>query len=205
ALLINDKYNFNTELKVISMENWRREYWFENTGLEWVNPSPNMPTPKTAIIYPGTALIEGTNISEGRGTTRPFELIGAPWIKAKELAKQLNMQGLSGVTFRPAYFKPYSSKYAGKICRGIQVHITDKNEFRAFEVGVHILSAIKKLYPNNFEWIKIKDKYFIDQLAGTDKLRKMIDGNEDPWNITFELEKDLEKFAIEREKFIIYT
>lgn len=209
ALLLNDKYALNAKLQVISMENWKRDYWFEDTNLIWIPTSPNIPTPETAIIYVGTALIEGTNISEGRGTSNPFKVIGAPWIKARKLAEELNRQSLSGVKFRPTYFIPYTSKHKNQVCGGIQVHITDKEDLRPFEIGIHILSTIKKMYPDKFEWIKHvrneEEKYFIDLLAGTDKLRKMIDENEDPWQILYELEKDLDRYVIEREKYLIYT
>ncbi len=204
ANLMNEEHGLGAEVRVISMEGWKREYLFEDTGLQWVPPSPGMPTPKTALIYPGTALLEGTSISEGRGTALPFQLIGAPWINGRILAKHLNRQGLMGVLFRPAYFKPFKSKYAGELCRGVQIHVTNESDFRAFEVGVHILSAIKKLYPDKFEWLMINGKYYIDLLAGTDKLRQMIDEDEDPWNIVFELEKELEEFALKRERYLIY-
>lgn len=209
ALLLNEKYSLKAPLNIISMENWKRDYWFEDTNLIWIPTSPNMPTPETVIIYVGTALIEGTNISEGRGTPNPFKVIGAPWIKAKKLAEELNREGLSGVKFRPTYFIPYTSKHKNQVCGGIQIHIADKEELRPFEVGIHILSTIKKMYPNKFEWLKRvrngEEKYFIDHLAGTDKLRKMIDGEEDPWQILDELERDLDRYVIEREKYLIYT
>ena len=209
ALLLNEKYSLKAPLNIVSMENWKRDYWFEDTNLIWIPTSPNMPTPETAIIYVGTALIEGTNISEGRGTPNPFKVIGAPWIKAKKLAEELNREGLSGVKFRPTYFIPYTSKHKNQVCGGIQIHITDKEELRPFEVGIHILSTIKKMYPNKFEWLKRvrngEEKYFIEHLAGTDKLRKMIDEEEDPWQILDELERDLDRYVIEREKYLIYT
>jgi len=204
ALLINDKYNLKADLQVVTMKNWKRDYWFSDTGLIWIPPSPNMPTPETATVYPGTTLLEGTNISEGRGTTKPFELVGAPWIKARKLAEKLNASGISGVIFRPAYFKPSTSKYAGELCGGVQVHVTDKEEFRAFEAGVHIICAVKDLYPDKLRWIKRAGVYFIDQLAGTNKLREMVDSGADPWEIIDELERDLDNFVIEREKYLVY-
>jgi len=204
ALLLNDKYNLKADLQVVTMKNWKRDYWFKDTGLPWILPSPNMPTPETALVYPGTALLEGTNISEGRGTTKPFELIGAPWIKASKLAKELNARGLAGVMFRPAYFRPSTSKYAGELCGGVQVHVVDREEFRAFEVGVHIICAIRNLYEDKLRWIRRGPIYFIDQLAGTNKLREMVDSGVDAWEIVDKLERELDKYVIEREKYLLY-
>lgn len=205
ALLLNEKYGLKAQLQVVSMENWRRDHWFEDTNLVWIPTSPNMPTPQTSIIYVGTALMEGTNISEGRGTANPFKVIGAPWIKAKKLAETMNRTGLSGVKFRPTHFIPCTSKYKNQPCSGVQIHITDKDDLRSFEVGIHILSTIRSMYPEKFEWLRRGEKYFIDLLAGTHKLRKMMDEGEDPWQILDELERDLDRYVIERERYLIYT
>ena len=126
--------------------------WFDDTGLPWVMPSPNMPTLATATVYPGMCLLEGTNISEGRGTTRPFELFGAPFIDAESFAGELNQLQLPGAYFRAAWFQPTFQKFAGELCGGAQIHVLDRNAYRAFQTGVEIIRSIRKLYPEAFAW-----------------------------------------------------
>lgn len=140
------------DLRVLPMEGWRREMWFDNTGLPWVMPSPNMPTLDTAIVYPGMCLLEATNISEARGTTRPFELFGAPWIDAEDLVCTLNNQGLPGVFFRESYFQPTFHKYAGQLCGGAQIHVLDRETFLPFQTAVEILRHVRVRYAGEFEW-----------------------------------------------------
>jgi uncharacterized protein YbbC (DUF1343 family) len=139
-------------LSVLPMKNWNREMWLDQTGLPWVMPSPNMPTLATATIYPGLCLLEGTNISEGRGTTRPFEIFGAPFIDAEKLCGELNALKLPGVFFRENYFQPTFQKFAGELCGGAQIHVLDRNEFRPFLSGVEIIRRIRKTYPEQFQW-----------------------------------------------------
>ena len=165
------------ELRVIPMEGWRRRMWFDNTGLPWVLPSPNMPTADTALVYPGMCLLEGTNLSEGRGTTRPFEVFGAPFINPDLLAKRLSGFKLPGVFFRPLYFIPTFQKHTGKLCGGAQIHVTDRERFRPFRTGVGIIKAVFDLYGKDFSWKSPPYEYEenlipIDILAGTDRLRK---------------------------------
>ncbi len=144
ALLFNGQFlKKKASLTVIPMEGWRRSLWFDETGLPWVIPSPNMPTLDTAMVYPGQVLIEGTNISEGRGTTKPFELCGAPWIDGFELARRLNALGLEGVVFREAWFTPTFSKFAGELCGGVQVHVTDRHLYRPFASTLHLLKLVR--------------------------------------------------------------
>jgi uncharacterized protein YbbC (DUF1343 family) len=140
------------ELSVLPMKNWERAMWFDQTGLPWVMPSPNMPTLDSASVYPGMCLFEGTNISEGRGTTRPFELFGAPFIDAEKLCTELNALKLPGVFFRENYFQPTFQKFAGHLCGGAQIHVINRNSFRPFETGIEIIRAIRSLYPDQFEW-----------------------------------------------------
>ena len=142
----------NCELTVLPMRGWQREMWFDNTGLPWVMPSPNMPTLETAAVYAGMCLLEATNISEGRGTTRPFEIFGASFIDAEQLVRELNDAGLPGVYFRENYFQPTFHKFAGELCGGAQLHVTDRNVFRPFETGIAIIRHIRRRYPNYFEW-----------------------------------------------------
>jgi uncharacterized protein YbbC (DUF1343 family) len=142
----------NCELIVLPMKNWEREMWFDQTGLPWVMPSPNMPTLDTATVYPGMCLLEGTNISEGRGTTRPFEIFGAPFIQTETLCRELNALGLPGVFFRENYFQPTFHKFAGELCNGAQLHVVDRNAFRPFHTGIEIIRTLRRFYPKQFRW-----------------------------------------------------
>ena len=142
----------DSRLSILPMKNWERAMWFDQTGLPWVMPSPNMPTLETATVYPGMCLLEATNISEGRGTTRPFEIFGAPFIDAETLCHELNDSKLPGVFFRENHFQPTFHKFAGELCAGGQIHVLDRNKFRPFETGVEIIRRIRKLYPEKFAW-----------------------------------------------------
>lgn len=173
ATYFNESYDIGADLTVVEMENWRRDGWFDQTELPWVLPSPNMPTLSTAVIYPGTCLFEGTNLSEGRGTTKPFELVGAPWIDADEWATALNECRLPGVGFRPAYFKPMYSKHERKDIEGVQVHILDRDRIDPIAVGVTMLASVFAWYSDT-EWIETESGYFIDRLAGGKYLRKTL-------------------------------
>jgi uncharacterized protein YbbC (DUF1343 family) len=180
ALLFKGEYLRDINLFVLKMENWSRNYFWEDTGLEWVNPSPNMPSEKTALLYPGMCLLEATNISEGRGTTRPFEIIGAPFINPYELVDALENYSLEGVYFRPLYFIPTFNKFAGEKCGGLQIHITDKKALKPFKIGVVIIKVIKELYPDHFRWREPPYEYEfeklpIDILAGSNHLREALD------------------------------
>jgi uncharacterized protein YbbC (DUF1343 family) len=153
ATLFNKEFKIGADLKVIKMKGWKRDMDYEDTGLPFVLPSPNMPTVSTTFVYPATGLIEGTNVSEGRGTTKPFELIGAPYINSDELAGKLNALRLPGVKFRAASFTPTFSKHAGKLSHGVEVYITDREEFKAVPTGLHIIKTIQDLYPSDFEFL----------------------------------------------------
>jgi uncharacterized protein YbbC (DUF1343 family) len=139
-------------LRILPMKEWQREMWFDQTGLPWVMPSPNMPTLDTAAVYPGMCLLEATNISEGRGTTRPFEIFGAPFIDAAKLCGHLNASKLPAVFFREAYFQPTFHKFAGELCGGAQIHVTERDDFRPFQTGVEIIKCIRKIYREEFQW-----------------------------------------------------
>jgi uncharacterized protein YbbC (DUF1343 family) len=140
------------ELSVLPMKNWSRAMWFDQTGLPWVMPSPNMPTLDTATVYAGTCLLEATNISEGRGTTRPFEIFGAPFIDPETLCNELNALRLPGVYFRENYFQPTFHKFAGELCGGAQIHVTERNAFHPFQTGLEIVRLTRRLYPHQFAW-----------------------------------------------------
>ena len=139
-------------LSILPIKNWKREMWFDQTGLTWVMPSPNMPTLDTATVYPGMCLLEATNISEGRGTTRPFEIFGAPFIDGEQLCSELNNLKLPGVFLRENYFQPTFHKFAGELCGGAQLHVIDRESFQPFLAGVEIIKLIRKIYPEQFQW-----------------------------------------------------
>ncbi len=180
GLYFYKNYFPSLDFHVIKMKGWNRDQWFDNTGLPWVMPSPNIPILESAIVYPGMCLIEGTNISEGRGTTRPFEIFGAPFIDPDRLVSRLYSFRLPGVRFRPLYFKPTFNKYAEKVCGGAQIHVTNRERFRPFKTGVAIIKAIHDLYPDRFRWRRPPYEYEyrrlpIDILTGSDKLRPKIE------------------------------
>jgi len=163
---INSTREIGCDLTVIPCEGLTRSMYYDDTGLPFVMPSPNIPTPETALHYVGTCLFEGTNLSEGRGTTRPFELIGAPWLRAVPLIERLNSYGFGGVMFRRAYFTPTFSKYKGEVCEGIQIHITDRDHYQPFEVALRMIDEIRANFID-FQW----NEPHIDRLFGDDKLR----------------------------------
>lgn len=173
---LRDEFYPSVDFHVIRMEGWERKMWFDTSGLPWIMPSPNMPTLETAIVYPGMCLLEGTNISEGRGTTRPFEIFGAPFIDPDPLVKRLKEFYLPGVIFRPMHFQPTYQKHAGKLCGGAQIHVTNREKFRPFKTGVAVLKAVYELYGEQFAWKQPPYEYEyeklpIDILAGSNRLR----------------------------------
>jgi uncharacterized protein YbbC (DUF1343 family) len=180
ALYLKDVYYPSLDLYVIRMTGWKRRMWFDDTGLPWTLPSPNMPTLDTAAVYPGMCLLEGTNLSEGRGTTRPFEIFGAPFIESERLVKRLTAFRLHGVVFRPLHFLPTFQKHAGKLCGGAQIHLTNRKKFKPFKTTAAILKSVRELYPQDFSWNKPPYEYEeqlfpIDILAGTDRFREEVD------------------------------
>ncbi len=201
ALLFNEKFlKKKARLTVIPLEGWKRAMWFDETGLPWVIPSPNMPTLETATVYPGQVLFEGTNVSEGRGTTRPFELCGAPWIDGYELAKAMNETGLPGVRFREAWFTPTFSKYRGELCGGVQLHILDRQSYRPIKTSLLLIQKIREMYPDKF---KFYETYF-DKLTGTDEVRKLVEAGNDLTVLFSRWEEALKAFALERDPFLLY-
>lgn len=167
-------------LYVVRMSGWKRQMWFDDTKLPWVLPSPNMPTIDTATVYPGMCLLEGTNLSEGRGTTRPFEIFGAPFIDSRMLVRRLDEFRLPGVVFRPLSFLPTFHKYAGNVCQGSQIHVTDRTAYKPFLSSVCIIKVVRDLHPQELAWKNPPYEYEaellpIDILAGTDRVRKDIE------------------------------
>jgi uncharacterized protein YbbC (DUF1343 family) len=179
AAYLNATHGLGCRLTVVRMRGWRRRMLWEDTGLPWVAPSPNMPTPDTARVYPGGCLYEGTNLSEGRGTTRPFEWVGAPYLDADAYAAGLMALRLPGVTFRAARFTPMFHKWAGRLCRGVQIHVTDVDRFKPYLTGLGIIAVARRLAPRAFAWRRPpyefeRTKLPIDILCGTDTIRKAI-------------------------------
>jgi uncharacterized protein YbbC (DUF1343 family) len=179
ALLFNGHFGIGAKLEVIGMQGWSRGDFFDVTGVPWVLPSPNIPTLDTAFVYPGTVLFEGTNVSEGRGTTRPFELVGAPWVDPERFASDLNAIGLPGAYFRPVLFEPTFHKHAHTPCGGCQIHITDRETFRPVEVGVALIGAFRSAGPDRFAWRSPPYEYEytlepIDILYGSAALREQL-------------------------------
>jgi uncharacterized protein YbbC (DUF1343 family) len=209
ARYFNKVFGINCDLVVVPMQGWRRSMWWGDTELPWVIPSPNMPTVNTATVYPGMCLIEGTNLSEGRGTTHPFELFGAPWLDPFKLAERLNAIGLPGIRFRPHYFLPTFQKHAGKVCGGVELHITNREEFEPYRTGLWCVKVARDLNPEKFDWRRetyefVSDRLAIDLLAGSARYREIVEGggNIDEWVATWE--EPLREFAGRREEFLLY-
>lgn len=206
---LEDTFCPGVHYRVIPMRGWKRKMWFDETGLLWVLPSPNMPILDTAVVYPGMCLLEGTNISEGRGTTRPFEIFGAPFIHPDTLVKRLKEFKLPGVIFRPLHFQPTFQKHAGKVCGGAQIHVTDREKFKPFKTGVAILKAIHNTWPKQFEWKQPPYEYEehklpIDILAGSDRLRKDIESWKDLNEMETWWKEESKAFEKIRKKYLIY-
>lgn len=206
AQLFNEEFEIGANLTVVEMDKWKRDMYYDDTPLEWVLPSPNMPTLDTALVYPGAALIEGTNVSEGRGTTKPFELIGAPFINATELANELNGLELPGVDFRAASFTPSFSKHAGKLTHGVQIHVTDKEAFEPVTTGLSLVKTIHDLYPEDFEFRAENSAgvSFFDLLVGNGWIREAIENGESVEEMQQQWEGDLEDFKEVREDYLLY-
>lgn len=197
ALLFNTDLNLGADLTVVPCSGWSRDQWHDQTHLPFVPPSPNTPTLDTLTLYPGTCLIEGTTLSEGRGTTRPFEFIGAPWVTTGKLADALSERQLPGVRFRPVYFVPVFSKHQGEQCGGVQVHVTDREQLNATAVGVHLLHALLQHAPGQFAWRKPYREggtYPIDHLYGSSHLRLALDRGAYPDEIIETWKDDLKRF-----------
>ncbi len=175
ALFLRDARYPGCVVDVARMTGWRRHFYFDNTGLPWFTPSPNLPSLDCAIIYPGLCLFEGTNLSEARGTTHPFEWIGAPWVDAPALARELNARGLPGAAFRPVYFEPTYSKHRGARCSGVQTHVTDRALFKPFGTGLHVVDAAMRLHPQDFAFLRAswegRNPHF-DLLSGDARMRE---------------------------------
>jgi uncharacterized protein YbbC (DUF1343 family) len=210
ALLFNDHFSIGCDLEVVPMDGWEREMYFERTGLPWVLPSPNIPTIETAAVFPATVYVEGTELSEGRGTTKPFELNGAPFIDPYVWASELDKFGFKGVAFRPCYFQPTFQKWAGQTCGGVQIHVTDRTLFTPVVVGVAMIKTAYDLYTDKFQWKQsayeyVFDKNPFDVVSGTDKIRKQIEsGGASVRDIEASWQNALGEFLSIRKSFLLY-
>lgn len=209
ALLLNGNFNIGCDLHVVRMSGWRRSMQFEDTRLPWVLPSPNMPTPDTARVYPGTVIFEGTNISEGRGATRPFELIGAPWLDARALASSMNSLELPGAFFRPANFEPVFHKGGGKVCGGVQIHVTDVESFKPYFTALALLRACIDQAPEQFAWKQPPYEYEfeklpIDLILGSTSIRQRFESGEPLDGLESSWMDALNDFKRTRQNFLLY-
>jgi uncharacterized protein YbbC (DUF1343 family)/CubicO group peptidase (beta-lactamase class C family) len=198
AKMFNAERSINAKLTVVPMEGWQRGDWFDSTGLSWVNPSPNLRSVTEAALYPGVALIEGANVSVGRGTDTPFELVGAPWIKSRELSTYLNARGIAGVRFVPVTFTPSGSVYSGQQCQGVNILLTERNNLDAPELGIELAAALHKLYAANFKIDRMAD-LLVNQAA----FDALVAG-QDPRRIAQDWQEDLAKFQLVRQKYLLY-
>ena len=209
ALFFHQVFGLDCNLEVVEMESWRREYFFEDTKLPWVFPSPNMPTVDTAIVYPGMCLLEGTNISEGRGTTRPFEIFGASWIEPERLCKALAAFPLPGVQFRPVYFRPTFHKYQNQLCGGAQIHVTNRFLFRPVKTALCVLSVLLTEFSGSFRWKDppyeyVTDRLPIDILFGNAWVREDLEKGVAPDQLEGKWIAGTETFRKQREKYFLY-
>ena len=209
ARLFNEHFAIGARLDVVPMTGWSRDRYADEAGASWVMPSPNMPTLDTAIVYPGTVLLEGTMASEGRGTTRPFELAGAPWVQAEHMSAALNALDLPGVHFRPAVFEPTFQKHARAACGGCQIHVLDRRAFRPVLTGVAVIAAIRAEDPGRFAWREPPyeyepDKLPIDILAGSPALRLAIEGGVTAREIAASWPAAHADFLAARQRFLAY-
>jgi uncharacterized protein YbbC (DUF1343 family) len=209
ARLFNEDYGIGARLEVVPLDGWRRSMYHDETGLPWVIPSPNLPTLDAATVYPGAVLFEGTTLSEGRGTTRPFEIVGAPWIDGEPLASAMNARGLPGVHFRPVFFEPTFHKHARESCGGCQVHVLDRRAFKPVRTAVELLDEFRRQNPARFGWKEPPYEYEhekqpIDVLFGSDRLRTTLDSSGDIAAFVASWKADEEDFQRQRERFLLY-
>lgn len=209
ARMFNELFKLDCELEVIKMEGWERSFWLDQTDAPWVLPSPNIPTLDSATVFPGTVHFEGTQISEGRGTTRPFELVGAPYINPQEYARRLNEMNLAGAFFRDCIFRPTFQKHAGVSCGGVQVHVTDRDAFEPVITGLAMVKAAYDLYGSEFRWKEppyeyVYDRNPFDVIAGTSSIREGFEKGTALEEIQSTWTKGLDEFKRAREQYLLY-
>ena len=209
ARLFNEHFGIGADLEVVALDGWRRDMYGDQTGLPWIIPSPNMPTLDTALVYPGGVLFEGTQLSEGRGTTKPFEILGAPWIDAEPFAARLNAMAIDGAWFRPIVFEPTFHKHAHQACGGCQIHVTDRTRFRPVLAGVAVMGECRRSAPDRFAWRQppyeyVHDRMPIDILAGSDGLRRAIEADIPAREIAAEWAAPTGEFDRVRRQYLLY-
>jgi uncharacterized protein YbbC (DUF1343 family) len=209
AQLFNRHFGIGADLEIVPMAGWRREMYHDAAAAPWVMPSPNIPTLDSAVVYPGTVLFEGTNVSEGRGTTRPFELTGAPWVMAERFTAGLNRRGLPGVVFRPVVFEPTFHKHAKVTCGGCQIHVLDRGLFQPVLAGVLLTEAFRAAGPDRFQWREPPYEYEpvklpFDILAGSSALREQIEAGVPAEQIARSWEPEVAEFQKVRKRFLLY-
>jgi uncharacterized protein YbbC (DUF1343 family) len=209
AWMFNEAFGIGCELDIVPMQGWQRSMWWDDTQLAWVLPSPNMPTLDTATVYPGMVIFEGTSISEGRGTTRPFEIVGGVKINAENLADWLNHQAWPGVYFRPHYFQPTFHKYAGQLCGGVQLHITNRQTYQPVVTGLAVLETIYRHYPDIFDWKQPPYEYVFDRLPidiiwGSDQVREALVAGESTAAIAASWQPAVTAFQALRKNYLLY-
>ena len=209
AFLFNSQFNIGCDLEIIPMDGWKRSFYFSDTGLPWIPPSPNLPTPVSAMVYPGQVIWEGTNISEGRGTTQPFELFGAPFINTSKILSYLDKNNLPGIILRETVFEPTSNKYNGELCKGFQLHITDQDQYQPYATALMLLQAVLAVHGGLFQWKTTPYEYEftrlpIDLIIGDKKIRQKIECLNSINDITSAWEKGLKDFAEISEKYYLY-
>lgn len=209
ALLMNREFKIDTDLMVVAVQNWNRDHYFKDTGFPWLAPSPNMPTPECALVYPGQVIWEGTNVSEGRGTTQPFEFVGAPFWDSKEILDKLKTTELPGCVLRPVLFEPTSGKWANSPCEGFQIHVTEPESFLPYRTSLALLQASILLYPDEFQYKKPPYEYEyerlpMDLIIGDKEIRKRLESGEAIDAIEKSWESDLQEFDKLRANYFLY-
>lgn len=208
ALLINETYAFGADLTIVPMQGWRRAHWFDQTGRTWIPTSPGIPHLETTVVYPGMCFLEGTNLSEGRGTALPFELAGAPWVDGHALAQHLNRIGLVGVHFRPASFTPAASKHRGQVCQGVQIHVLDREVFSPLQTALELIAASQQMAPEKFMFLPPYQggdpPNHFDLLAGSNKLRLALESSQPVDEIVGSWGPDLAEFTQRRQPYLHY-
>jgi uncharacterized protein YbbC (DUF1343 family) len=210
ALLYNEQFGIDCDLEIIPMKGWKRNMFFKDTGLAWTAPSPNLPTPDSALVYPGQVIWEGTNISEGRGTTQPFELFGAPFINPQKILEFLGNYKIPGVILRETAFEPTANKWKGNICRGFQIHVTDHENYRPYQTSLRLLQAVLLIHKNEFEWKSTPYEYEfkkrpIDLILGDKSICQCLESGMELDELEKGWEENLEKFLAARQNVLLYS
>ena len=209
ALLFNDHFGINSRLYVTPMEGWDRRMFFVDTGLPWIPPSPNLPTPTSALIYPGQVLWEGTNVSEGRGTTQPFEIFGAPFLDTARLEARLSKELPEGIYLRPLAFEPMSDKWENQLCHGFQIHLIDAQVFKPYRTTLALLQAVVSAHPDAFQWKSPPYEYEFEKspfdiIAGDPLVREAIENQEPLEELEQSWAEELKEFEEIRRPFLLY-